>query len=109
MPLFPRIDTSSTTSTPTQLSLAALNSSLFHSPTEQIAEDVSSLAEETSVPPSTIAEEDDDPNIEARTRWIRINRQFQLIITVVALSFSLLFFFHFGMLGCFYKRLRGVC
>jgi hypothetical protein len=78
MPLVPRIDTSSTTSTPTQLSLAALNSSLFHSPTEQIAEDVSSLAEETSVPPSTIApptiaEEDDDPNREARTRWIRIN------------------------------------
>jgi hypothetical protein len=97
LPLVPRMDTSSTRSMPTQLSSAALNSSLFHSsPTEQIAEDVSSLAEETSVPPSTIAPPttivDDDPNREARTRWIRINRRFQLIITVVALIFSLLLF-----------------
>ena len=38
------------------------------------------------------AEEDPDPNREARTRWIRINRRFQLIITMVALVFSLLLF-----------------
>lgn len=97
LPLVPRMDTSSTRSMPTQLSSAALNSSLFHSsPTEQIAEDMSSLAEETSVPPATSAPPtttvDDDPNREARTRWIRINRRFQLIITVVALIFSLLLF-----------------
>ena len=103
---------SNSASVPTHLSSAALNSSLFHSPQRQAARpldmqevvatergdgDVSSLAE-TSVPPSTGApmEEptpiDDDPNREARTRWIRINRRFQLIITVVALIFSLLLF-----------------
>ena len=100
VPLVPRMDTSSTSSMPTRLSSAALSSSLFQSPTEQIAEDVSSLAEETSVPPSTIESPtitDDDPNREARTRWIRINRRFQLIITVVALIFSLLLF---GILVC---------
>lgn len=33
-----------------------------------------------------------DTNREARARWIRINRRFQLVITVVALVFSLLLF-----------------
>jgi len=34
----------------------------------------------------------EDPHREARARWIRINRRFQLIITIVALIFSLLLF-----------------
>jgi hypothetical protein len=61
--------------------------------------DVSSLAETSTVPPTQVTmtfsqheEEEEDPNREARTRWIRINRRFQLIITVVALIFSLLLF-----------------
>lgn len=107
---------SGASSIPTHLSSAALNSSLFHSPQRGDSSvhgeeqqhnttvndgDVSSLAETTSVvPPSTITapavggaeQEDADPNREARTRWIRINRRFQLIITVVALIFSLLLF-----------------
>lgn len=102
---------SSSISVPTHLSSAALNSSLFHSPQRggggdlSVNEDVdgvvndgdvSSLAETSVVPPSTTAPaaetHDDDPNREARTRWIRINRRFQLIITVVALIFSLLLF-----------------
>ena len=35
---------------------------------------------------------DADPNRDARARWIRINRRFQLVITIVALIFSLLLF-----------------
>jgi hypothetical protein len=33
-----------------------------------------------------------DPDREARTRWMRINRQFRCIITSVAVIFSLLLF-----------------
>jgi hypothetical protein len=112
---------SSSVSVPHHLSVAALNSSLFHSPSRQtsgdgssiheqqvISEqahggtsihdgDVSSLAETSTVPPTQVTttfsqHEEEDPNREARTRWIRINRRFQLIITVVALIFSLLLF-----------------
>jgi hypothetical protein len=62
-----------------------------------MAEDtVSSLAEDTTLPVEPQQREslapEEDPNREARTRWIRINRRFQLIITVVALIFSLLLF-----------------
>ena len=35
---------------------------------------------------------DADPNRDSRARWIRINRRFQLVITIVALIFSLLLF-----------------
>jgi hypothetical protein len=35
---------------------------------------------------------DPDPHRAARARWIRINRRFQLVITIVALVFSLLLF-----------------
>jgi hypothetical protein len=45
--------------------------------------------EEFTIPP--------DPNREARTRWVRINRRFQLTITIVALIFSFLLF---GILVC---------
>jgi hypothetical protein len=38
------------------------------------------------------AEEEIDPERQARIRWIRINRRFQLVITLVALLFSLLLF-----------------
>jgi hypothetical protein len=96
-PLSRRAETNSTTSSmpPSQLSSAALNSSLFHSPQEMAEDTVSSLAEETLVPVEPSQQEsapEEDPNREARTRWIRINRRFQLIITVVALLFSLLLF-----------------
>eukprot|EP00538_Stauroneis_constricta_P000461 CAMPEP_0119571712 /NCGR_PEP_ID=MMETSP1352-20130426/44258_1 /TAXON_ID=265584 /ORGANISM="Stauroneis constricta, Strain CCMP1120" /LENGTH=902 /DNA_ID=CAMNT_0007621395 /DNA_START=192 /DNA_END=2900 /DNA_ORIENTATION=- len=37
-------------------------------------------------------DEQADPNRDARARWISINRRFQLVITVVALLFSLLLF-----------------
>ena len=46
-------------------------------------------ADEFTMPP--------DPNREARMRWIRINRRFQLIITIVALIFSFLLF---GIVVC---------
>jgi hypothetical protein len=53
--------------------------------------------QETAPEGSTNAAEDLDPNRASRLRWIRINRRFQLIITVVALIFSLLLF---GILVC---------
>ena len=37
-------------------------------------------------------EEEPDPNRQARIRWVRINRRFQLTITIVALIFSFLLF-----------------
>jgi len=46
----------------------------------------------SGVSPTVAAVTDEDPNREARGRWIRINRRFQLIITIVALIFSMLLF-----------------
>lgn len=102
--------TTTPSSVPTQLSSAALTSSLFHSPQRnsdfaqdnivsisERGEDISSIAE-TSIQQGAPEEaapandEEEDPNRDARTRWIRINRRFQLIITFVALIFSLLLF-----------------
>lgn len=41
---------------------------------------------------NSLAESDPDPQREARARWININRRFQVVITIVALVFSLLLF-----------------
>jgi hypothetical protein len=41
---------------------------------------------------NSLAESDPDPQREARARWININRRFQIVITIVALIFSLLLF-----------------
>jgi hypothetical protein len=61
--------------------------------------DMSSIAETSTTPiagpegaATSEGEADADPNRDARMRWIRINRRFQLIITIVALIFSLLLF-----------------
>lgn len=38
------------------------------------------------------ADSENDPERQARIRWVQINRRFQLVITIVALLFSLLLF-----------------
>jgi hypothetical protein len=52
---------------------------------------------QTLTTPNNTNELDPDPNRLARARWVRINRRFQLVITVVALIFSL---FLFAILVC---------
>jgi Ring finger domain len=52
--------------------------------------DESARMNTSAEPPSS--DSDIDPERQARIRWIRINRRFQLVITVVALLFSLLLF-----------------
>ena len=44
------------------------------------------------IDPNTPSASADDPNAEARIRWIRINRRFKFMISSVALIFSLLLF-----------------
>ena len=50
--------------------------------------------EEITVHSSFLHDNDNnfDPNRQARTRWVQINRRFQLTITIVALIFSFLLF-----------------
>jgi hypothetical protein len=45
-----------------------------------------------AAPESADADSEIDPERQARIRWLRINRRFQLVITIVALLFSLLLF-----------------
>ena len=46
----------------------------------------------SSMDNNSVVDSDPDPQREARARWICINRRFQVVITIVALIFSLLLF-----------------
>ncbi|KAG7346478.1 ring finger domain containing protein [Nitzschia inconspicua] len=50
-----------------------------------------------SIDNNSVVDIDPDPQRDARARWILINRRFQVVITIVALIFSLLLF---GILVC---------
>lgn len=50
-----------------------------------------------SIDNNSVVDADPDPQRDARARWIVINRRFQVVITIVALIFSLLLF---GILVC---------
>jgi Ring finger domain len=51
----------------------------------------------SSIDNNSVVDADPDPQRDARARWIQINRRFQVVITIVALIFSLLLF---GILVC---------
>lgn len=82
----------------TEVSSGTVERSVARSPTELISTD-SSVPDESSNRPngsnldnSGPTEPESDPQRVARERWARINRRFQVVITVVALVFSLLLF-----------------
>ena len=64
---------------------------LTHNADAEVPDDVR-LEPEHAHDPSIEAATVTDPDREARTRWMRINRQFRCIVTSVAVVFSLLLF-----------------
>eukprot|EP00980_Cylindrotheca_fusiformis_P018491 scaffold6124_cov122-Cylindrotheca_fusiformis.AAC.10 len=83
---------------PTEIASGSAELSVARSPSERIVAD-SSLPDESSIRPNgndmeTLGQTapESDLRRRARERWVQINRRFQVIITVVALVFSLLLF-----------------